>query len=378
MAYHRDPSWYPFFSTSTPWDLPITVHRKHAYADDLAIMHADGDWQAVEEVLSKDMATIGEYIQTWKLKITKREPSPNTVPRNNVGQVAQVSSTHRVTSQKADITRRTLGTAYWLGLRCWANNAANSHLGPGSFGSRVLRSCLLLQCSYLPHCPCQHQRRLANCDWLPASCTSRQSSDPRRHPTFWASSQRSHTVSSTPCHGTWTSAPLSAHLSTVWECTAPQIDTPIYTRGRTNHQFIDNNSIRATHWADHWRNAEWLDNPTRLRTFIPNIGTHPPGMTFPRTTWVRLFPPPHQCRTFPHLLVQNYKWDRTSSVVCESFPEEQTIDHVVLHCPNPSTPHWVHGLTFLDDETIEWLLNTCSEIYCRALDKNSLKRWRKS
>jgi len=75
-------------------------------------MHADGDWQAVEEVLSKDMATIGEYIQTWKLKITKREPSPNTVPRNNVGQVAQVSSTHRVTSQKADITRRTLGTAY--------------------------------------------------------------------------------------------------------------------------------------------------------------------------------------------------------------------------------------------------------------------------
>jgi len=29
-------------------DLPTTVSRKYAYADDLAIMHADGDWLAVE------------------------------------------------------------------------------------------------------------------------------------------------------------------------------------------------------------------------------------------------------------------------------------------------------------------------------------------
>jgi len=35
-----------------------TVSRKHAYADDLAIMHADGDWLAVEKALSKDMATV--------------------------------------------------------------------------------------------------------------------------------------------------------------------------------------------------------------------------------------------------------------------------------------------------------------------------------
>jgi len=33
-------------------------------------MHADGDWQAVEGVLSKDMATLGEYLQTWKLKLS--------------------------------------------------------------------------------------------------------------------------------------------------------------------------------------------------------------------------------------------------------------------------------------------------------------------
>jgi len=30
-------------------DLPTTVARKYAYADDVAIMHADGNWQAVAD-----------------------------------------------------------------------------------------------------------------------------------------------------------------------------------------------------------------------------------------------------------------------------------------------------------------------------------------
>jgi len=34
-------------------DLPTIVPRKYAYADDLTIMHADGDWRAVKGVLSK-------------------------------------------------------------------------------------------------------------------------------------------------------------------------------------------------------------------------------------------------------------------------------------------------------------------------------------
>ena len=51
-------------------DLPITISRKHAYANDLAITHVDGDWLAVEGALSKDMATLGEYLQTWKQKLS--------------------------------------------------------------------------------------------------------------------------------------------------------------------------------------------------------------------------------------------------------------------------------------------------------------------
>ena len=59
----------PFLFNIYISDLPNTVSRKYAYADDLAIMHADGDWQAVEGVLIKDMAIVGEYLQTWKLKL---------------------------------------------------------------------------------------------------------------------------------------------------------------------------------------------------------------------------------------------------------------------------------------------------------------------
>ena len=51
-------------------DLPTTISIKYANADGLAIMHADGDWQAVEGVLTKEMATVGEYLQTWKLKLS--------------------------------------------------------------------------------------------------------------------------------------------------------------------------------------------------------------------------------------------------------------------------------------------------------------------
>jgi len=48
----------------------------------------------------------------------------------------------------------------------------------------------------------------------------------------------------------------------------------------------------------------------------------------------------------------------------ECGAEEQTVDHIVLQCPIHPPLHGLHGLTVLDDETIERLLNTCPEIVC--------------
>ena len=46
-------------------------------------MHADGDWQAVEGTLSKDMATLGEYLQTWKLKLSTTKTMSAVFHLNN-------------------------------------------------------------------------------------------------------------------------------------------------------------------------------------------------------------------------------------------------------------------------------------------------------
>jgi len=80
-------------------------------------------------------------------------------------------------------------------------------------------------------------------------------------------------------------------------------------------------------------------------------------MTLPRTAWVRL----NRFRTgvgrFRSCL---YNWGMASSAACKCGAEEQTVDHV-LHCPIHRPHHGLHGLTVPDDETAEWLLNTCPE-----------------
>ena len=112
----------------------------------------------------------------------------------------------------------------------------------------------------------------------------------------------------------------------------------------------------STLWEDHQWKAEWLENTTRLRIFVPDTGTHSPGMTLPKTAWVRL----NRLRTgVGHFRSCLYKLGMAASAACESGTEEQTVDHVVLQCPTHRPPHGLHSLTVLDDETIEWLLNTC-------------------
>ena len=48
-----------------------------------------------------------------------------------------------------------------------------------------------------------------------------------------------------------------------------------------------------------------------------------------------------------------------SHAACEYGAEEQIVDHVVLQSLIHRPPHKLHGLTVTDDETLEWLLNTC-------------------
>jgi len=208
------------------------------------------------------------------------------------------------------------------------------------------------QRSQSPYWP-YHQLLLANCDWMPASYTSGQPSHSRRHLTCWASSQRSYTFSRTPCHGAWTSDPLNSHLSTECECTAPQIETPIYSPPQTTHQFISQQQHTCGAVGGSLMKRGVVEQHYETPYFNPRH-RHPPSQEEPGSGLTRT-----GLGRFRSCL---YKWVMASSAACECGAEEQTVDHVVLQCPIHRPPHGLHGLMVLDDETIEWLLNTCPEI----------------
>jgi len=80
------------------------------------------------------------------------------------------------------------------------------------------------------------------------------------------------------------------------------------------------------------------------------VGTHLLGMARPITALIPL----NRLRTgvgrFRSCLC---KWGMAPSAACECGAEEQTVDHVVLQRPIHRHPHGLHGLTVLDNETIE-------------------------
>ena len=65
------------------YDLPSTVSRRHAYADDLALLYSSDDWKDLEGVLSQDMTTISTYLQTLKLQLSHTKTVTTAIHLNN-------------------------------------------------------------------------------------------------------------------------------------------------------------------------------------------------------------------------------------------------------------------------------------------------------
>jgi len=269
------------------------------------------------------MATIGEYLQIWKLKFstTKTEswafhlnnkeaklelnvnilqqrakrqhttttgPSaPNQIPWSNVGQVAHVSPTPWVSSQEADITLSAPEASCWFRGGCWRNNVAHGHLSPGTFNRRELRTCLVPQCWHQPHWP-RHQQRLANCDWMPVSYISGQ-------PSILAGIQpaelrRKEAILSLAGCAMEPRHQFHSALTCPSSANARHLKSrhPFVPTAQQLISLSDNTNIHASHWADHQWNAEWSDNPTTLRTFIPDTGMAAPEWSSQEQRWSEL------------------------------------------------------------------------------------------
>jgi len=159
------------------------------------------------------------------------------------------------------------------------------------------------QCSYPPHWP-RHQRRLANCDWMPATFTNGQLSNPRRHPICCASSQWSHTISRTPYHGAWAPASLSAHPSIECRCTAHQIETPICAHRTATHQFFWQQQHTCDAVGESSMEFGVGGQPHKIPRFNSRHRYPSSRKDHHKKSLGPSQPPPHRCRTFPLLFVQ--------------------------------------------------------------------------
>ena len=160
---------------------------------------------------------------------------------------------------------------------------------------------------------------------------------PRRYQTCWASSPRSHTVSSTLCHGVLTPAPLSAYLSIESKCTAPQIKIPICTHRTTTHQFIWQQQHMCGTLGRSPMECRVSGNPIRLHTFISDTGTHLLRITLPRRAWVQLSRLYTGVRSFRSCL---YKCGTGLPAACECGVERTNCRPCCPLMSNPSTSSW--------------------------------------
>ena len=106
--------------------------------------------------------------------------------------------------------------------------------------------------------------------------------------------------------------------------------------------------ICASEWTNLKWNAEYCENASRLRAFVPETSARPVGMGLPRAARFKL----NRLRTgVGRFHSSMHKWGLAPLPNCECGASEQTADHVLTACPIHRAPHGARGLTVLDDET---------------------------
>ena len=94
--------------------------------------------------------------------------------------------------------------------------------------------------------------------------------------------------------------------------------------------------IHASEWTNHKWKAEYCENASRLRAFVPETSARPVGMGLPRAAWVKL----NRLRTgVGRFHSSMHKWGLAPSLNCECGASEQTADHVLTACPIHRAPH---------------------------------------
>ena len=369
------------------YDLPATVSRKYAYADDLALLHTAGDWQALEGTLSQDLATLVAYLRTWRLKLSEAktvstafhlynmeakrelkirldESSPSlpfcaeptylgvTLDRALTFRRHLLSLRKKLTS-RISLLKRLVGTGWGAGAETlrtaalalvysageycapvWCRSAHTNNINvPINEALRIVTGCL----------------RSTPVEQLPI-LAGIQPAELRRKGALVRLAGRATMDPNHLLHGRLLIASEPA----------PRLRSrhPFVPAAQQLLQQCRDHNISAARWADYQWSTELGNISPRLRDFIPDASS-PTGLSLPRVAWVRL----NHLRTgVGRFRSTMHRWGLAPTAACECGAEEQTADHVILSCPIYRAPNGVRGLACLDDSSVTWLLEVCPEI----------------
>ena len=343
------------------YDLPSMISRKFVYADDLALLHSSGNWKNLKGTLSQDMFTLSVYLQTWRLKLShtkrvtfhlnNREAKRELKVYNN-SKLLPFCPTPTYLGVKLDrllmfrhhlvhckkkslrvtLLRRLVGSGWGAGAKTLRIASLSLVYSTAEFCApvwcrsahtrlidNVLNDTLLIVTGYLHPTPMDHLPVLSGIQ--PAELRQ-----------LGATLSLAHHGSLDPNHSLYGLLSGSSDTHQVrlrsrrWFVPAVQ-------------NLLDNLArlgIHTSEWTNHKRNAEYCENASRLRAFVPETGARPVGMGLPRAAWVKL----NRLRIgVGRFHSSMHKWGLAPLLNCECGASEQTTDHVLTACPIHQAPH---------------------------------------
>ena len=358
------------------YNLPSTVFRRYAYADDLALLYSSDDWKDLEGVLSQDMTTISTYLQTWRLQLSHTKTVTTAFHLNNrkakrelnvynngkrlpfypvptyLGVKLDRSLTfcHHLEAMRKKLTtrvalmRRLAGSGWGAGAKTLRTAALSLVYSTAEYCApvwcrsahtrlidSVLNDALRIVTGCLRPTPTDYLLVLAGI----------QPAELRR---LGATPSLAYRGSLDPGH---ILHELLAGSSNGYR-ERLKSRRPFVPATRKLLQDLTELDIRAAQWTDFKWSTEYSECSSDLRAFIPRTSIRPMGMGLPRSSWVRLNRLRAGVGCFQSFM---HKWGLAPTSNCDCGAAEQTAEHIILTCPVHRAPTGIRGLTVLDVDT---------------------------
>ena len=281
------------------YDLPSMISRKFAYADDLALLHSSGNWKDLEGTLSQDMSTLSAYLQTWTLKLSHTKTVTAAFYLNNRDAIRELKVYNNGRLLPFCPTPTYLGVKLDRSLTLSSRVTLLRRLVDSGWGAgaKTLRiATLSLVYSTAEYCApvwCRsaHTRLidsvLNNALRIVTGCLRLTPTD-RLAVLSGVQPTELHRLGATLSLAHRGSLDLDHILYGLLNGSSDTRQVRLKSRRPSvpaARNLLDNLArlgIRASEWTNHKWNAEYCENASRLRAFVPETGARPVGMGLPR------------------------------------------------------------------------------------------------